>query len=128
MRLKPRQKRSKHSRKPRMHCQTKADEAGAMNIREWNILFLFAVVFVCSMYPNGNSAAAPSAPLPARDQCQALSAQQLEDKARASAKVAQSSSKFTFLPGGAPATIEINAVPEKNSVYCGTFIENNRFV
>jgi len=37
----------------------------------------------------------------------------------------QLSSKFNFLPGGAPATIEIPAVAEKSSVYCARLVEDN---
>ena len=57
-----------------------------MTIRKRRILFLFTGVFVCFPYVPGNSAPAPSASPPARSQCQALSAQQLADKARSSSQ------------------------------------------
>jgi hypothetical protein len=99
-----------------------------MSIRRSASTVLGVVVAISFVLGPGESVQVQNAAPTAAKQCQALSAQELADKARGAAKTAELPDKFRFLPGGTPITVEISAVAEKNSVYCAKFLEDDREV
>lgn len=94
-----------------------------MSMRVWNFVVLLTMIVACLTHARAGFAQVVSAPPP--EQCLAISAQQLVEKARTAQKPTQLTSKLSVLPGGAATTVEIVAVAEKDSVYCARFVEDN---
>lgn len=95
-----------------------------MSMRASCFAVLFTTSLVCCTHARAVSAQVVQS-APPHKQCQAIPAEELEEKAQTAETRTHLINKLSVLPGGADTTVEIDAVAPPKSEYCAGFLKEN---